>query len=130
RLPAVVSARYRRLVGNIVLIVSGTDEHVTPILVQSDNEGLTPRESADLYTRQIAEDLRGLGLSYDLFTRTTTGNHSHVVQEIFLALYRNGYVVPRTTTGAVSPSTGSTLPDRYVAGHCPIFTSYVVRGHT
>src|SRR5699024_5167999 len=119
-IPSDVFARYQRMVGNNVLMVSGTDEHGTPILVQADNEGRTPHQTADLYTRQIAEDLRGLGLSYDLFTRTTTGNHAEVVQEIFLALYRNGYVVPRTTTGAVSPSTGRTLPDRYIQGTCPI----------
>ena len=65
-------------------------------------------------------DLRDLGLSYDLFTRTTTLNHYAVVQDLFLALYRNGYVVPRTTMGAVSPSTGRTLPDRYIEGTCPI----------
>jgi methionyl-tRNA synthetase len=65
-------------------------------------------------------DLRDLGLSYDLFTRTTTLNHYAVVQDLFLGLYRNGYVVPRTTMGAVSPSTGRTLPDRYIEGTCPI----------
>ncbi|MFF5988856.1 methionine--tRNA ligase [Prauserella flavalba] len=118
--PSDVFSRYQRMAGNRVLMVSGTDEHGTPILVQADKEGLTPQETADKYTRQIGEDLRGLGLSYDLFTRTTTGNHAEVVQQIFLALHRNGYVVPRTTTGAVSPSTGRTLPDRYIEGTCPI----------
>ncbi|PRX49983.1 methionyl-tRNA synthetase [Prauserella shujinwangii] len=118
--PSDVFSRYQRMAGNRVLMVSGTDEHGTPILVQADKEGLSPQETADKYTRQIGEDLRGLGLSYDLFTRTTTGNHAHVVQEIFLALHRNGYIVPKTTTGAVSPSTGRTLPDRYIEGTCPI----------
>ena len=118
--PSDVFSRYQRMAGNRVLMVSGTDEHGTPILVQADKEGLTPQETADKYTRQISQDLRGLGLSYDLFTRTTTGNHAEVVQQIFLALHRNGYVVPKTTTGAVSPSTGRTLPDRYIEGTCPI----------
>ncbi|HKS47859.1 MAG TPA: methionine--tRNA ligase [Amycolatopsis sp.] len=118
--PSDVFSRYQRMAGNRVLMVSGTDEHGTPITVQADKEGLTAQQTADKYARQIGEDLRGLGLSYDLFTRTTTGNHAHVVQEIFLALHRNGYVVPRTTTGAISPSTGRTLPDRYIEGTCPI----------
>ncbi|MCP2253237.1 methionyl-tRNA synthetase [Prauserella aidingensis] len=118
--PSDVFSRYQRMAGNRVLMVSGTDEHGTPILVQSDKEGLSPQETADKYTRQISQDLRGLGLSYDLFTRTTTGNHAEVVQQIFLALHRNGYVVPKTTTGAVSPSTGRTLPDRYIEGTCPL----------
>jgi methionyl-tRNA synthetase len=108
------------MAGNRVLMVSGTDEHGTPILVQSEKEGLTPQETADKYARQIGQDLQGLGLTYDLFTRTTTGNHAEVTQQIFLALHRNGYIVPRTTTGAVSPSTGRTLPDRYIEGTCPI----------
>ena len=68
----------------------------------------------------IVEDLAGLGLSYDLFTRTTTRNHYRVAQELFLGLHKNGYVVPKTQLGAVSPSTGRTLPDRYIEGTCPI----------
>jgi methionyl-tRNA synthetase len=118
--PSDVFSRYQRMAGNRVLMVSGTDEHGTPITVQADKEGLTSQQTADKYTRQIGNDLQGLGLSYDLFTRTTTGNHADVTQQIFLALHRNGYVVPKTTRGAISPSTGRTLPDRYVEGTCPI----------
>ncbi|MER2093735.1 MAG: class I tRNA ligase family protein, partial [Saccharopolyspora rectivirgula] len=118
--PSDVFSRYQRMAGNKVLMVSGTDEHGTPILVQAEKEGKTPRQTADKYNRMIAEDLHGLGLSYDLFTRTTTGNHYKVVQELFLALHRNGYILPQTTTGAISPSTGRTLPDRYIEGTCPI----------
>jgi methionyl-tRNA synthetase len=118
--PSDVFSRYQRMAGNRVLMVSGTDEHGTPILVQADKEGLTPQQTVDKYTRQIGEDLRGLGLTYDLFTRTTTGNHAEVTQQLFLAMNRNGYIVPRTTKGAVSPSTGRTLPDRYIEGTCPI----------
>ncbi|MER7083326.1 methionyl-tRNA synthetase [Saccharopolyspora kobensis] len=118
--PSDVFSRYQRMAGNQVLMVSGTDEHGTPISVQAEKEGMTTRQLADKYNRVIAEDLQGLGLSYDLFTRTTTGNHYAVVQQLFLALHRNGYVLPKTTTGAISPSTGRTLPDRYIEGTCPI----------
>jgi methionyl-tRNA synthetase len=118
--PSDVFSRYQRMAGNRVLMVSGTDEHGTPISVQADKEGLTARQLADKYNRVITEDLQGLGLSYDLFTRTTTGNHYKVVQELFLALHRNGYILPKTTTGAISPSSGRTLPDRYIEGTCPI----------
>ncbi|WP_213452946.1 methionine--tRNA ligase [Rhizomonospora bruguierae] len=118
--PADVFSRYMRMAGHDVLMVSGTDEHGTPIQVQADKEGVTPRELADRYNRVIVQDLHGLGLSYDLFTRTTTGNHYAVVQELFEGLYRNGYIVPKTTMGAISPSTGRTLPDRYIEGTCPI----------
>jgi methionyl-tRNA synthetase len=106
--------------GHDVLMVSGSDEHGTPILVQADKEGLTPQQTADKYHQVIATDMQGLGLTYDLYTRTTTGNHAEVTQQIFLALHRNGYVIPKVTQGAISPSTGRTLPDRYIEGTCPI----------
>src|SRR3954447_1658303 len=118
--PSDVSSRYMRMRGHDVLMVSGTDEHGTPILVQAEAEGVTPRGLADRYNRMIVEDLHALGLSYDLFTRTTTGNHYAVAQELFLGVHRNGYMVERTTKGAISPSTGRTLPDRFIEGTCPI----------
>ncbi len=115
-----VFARYQRLRGARVLMVSGTDEHGTPITYGADQEGISPREFADRYNRVIVEDLRRLGLSYDCFTRTTTRNHYRVVQETFRTLYEKGYIVTRTQLAAVSPSTGRTLPDRYIEGTCPI----------
>lgn len=118
--PSDVFSRFQRMSGNSVLMVSGTDEHGTPIQVLADQEGVSARELADRYNRIIAEDLVALGLSYDLFTRTTTGNHYSVVQKLFTTLYENGYVFTRTTKGAISPSTGRTLPDRYIEGVCPI----------
>jgi len=118
--PSDVFSRYMRMSGHDVLMVSGTDEHGTPILVQAEREGLSNRETADKYNRVIVEDLQGLGLSYDLFTRTTTRNHYRVVQDVFKGLYDNGYVVAKRAFGAVSPSTGRTLPDRYIEGTCPI----------
>ena len=104
-------SRYQRMNGNQVLMVSGTDEHGTPIQVQADAAGVTARELADRYNRVIAEDLTGLDMTYDLFTRTTTRNHYAVTQEIFKGLYDNGYIFLRKTMGAISPSTGRTLPD-------------------
>lgn len=126
--PSDVFARYQRMCGNKVLMVSGTDEHGTPLLVQADKEGVSVKELADRYNRQIVEDLAGLGLSYDLFTRTTTRNHYSVVQELFRGLYDNGYMIKETTMGAVSPSTGRTLPDRYIEGTCPICGADGARG--
>jgi methionyl-tRNA synthetase len=119
-LPCDMFARFQRMSGNRVLMVSGTDEHGTPIQVQADKEGTTPRALADRYNQMIAEDLVGLDMSYDLFTRTTTRNHYAVTQEIFTGLYDNGYIFSRTALGAISPSTGRTLPDRYIEGTCPI----------
>jgi methionyl-tRNA synthetase len=121
-------SRYHRMMGDNVLMVSGTDEHGTPIQVQADAEGVTARALADRYNRVIAEDLTGLGMSYDLFTRTTTLNHYAVTQEIFKGLYDNGYIFAKSTLGAVSPSTGRTLPDRYIEGTCPICGYESARG--
>ncbi len=118
--PSDVFSRYQRMAGNEVLMVSGTDEHGTPILVAAEAEGVPPKELADRYSRVISEDLVSLGLSYDLFTRTTTRNHHQVAQDIFTTLFENGYIFPRTTMGAISPSSGRTLPDRYIEGTCPI----------
>src|SRR6202050_229891 len=119
-LPCDMFSRYQRMAGNRVLMVSGTDEHGTPIQVQADAEGVSARELADRYHRVIVDDLTSLGMTYDLFTRTTTRNHYAVTQEIFLGLLKNGYIFPKVTLGAISPSTGRTLPDRYIEGTCPI----------
>jgi methionyl-tRNA synthetase len=118
--PSDVFARYHRLKGNDVLMVSGTDEHGTPNLIQADLEGLTPQEAVDKYNRIISEDLRSLGLSYDIFTRTTTRNHTVVVQDVFRTLYDKGYLIKKTAMGAFQAATGRTLPDRYIEGTCPI----------
>ncbi|MDO5033025.1 methionine--tRNA ligase [Corynebacterium sp.] len=126
--PSDVFARFQRMRGRNVLMVSGTDEHGTPLLVQADKEGVSVRELADRYNRQIVNDLAGLGLSYDLFTRTTTRNHYAVVQELFKGLYENGYMIKETTQGAISPSTGRTLPDRYIEGTCPLCGAEGARG--
>src|SRR4051812_31539201 len=112
--PSDIYARYHRLAGNDVLMVSGTDEHGTPIMVEADRQGVTPRQLADRYNGRIREDLRNLGLSYDLFTRTTTRNHYRVTQDLFRTLYEKKFVFERTAMGAFSATTGHTLPDRYI----------------
>jgi methionyl-tRNA synthetase len=126
--PSDVFSRYMRMAGHDVLMVSGTDEHGTPILVLADKEGVPARELVDKYNQVIVDDLCRLGLSYDLFTRTTTGNHYAVVQEMFETCRRNGYMVEETTQTAISPSTGRTLPDRYIEGTCPICKYAEARG--
>ena len=126
--PSDVFARYQRLRGNDVLMVSGTDDHGTPITTEADREGITPAEIVKRYHAVIVDDLKNLGLAYDLFTQTSTANHHRVVQEIFMKLYEKGYVVVRKQMGAISPSTGRTLPDRYLEGTCPICGFKEARG--
>ena len=116
--PSDIFARYHRLAGNEVLMVSGTDEHGTPITVQAEKEGISPQELVDRYSTVIGDDLYNLGLSYDLFTRTTTRNHYQVVQDLFRTLYAKGYIIRKKTPGAFAKS-GRTLPDRYIEGTCP-----------
>ncbi|WP_127128557.1 methionine--tRNA ligase [Georgenia sp. SYP-B2076] len=118
--PSDVFSRYMRMAGHDVLMVSGTDEHGTPILVAADAAGVSAKEFADRNNRLIVEDLVALGLTYDLFTRTTTRNHYAVVQEMFRTVRDNGYMVEQSALAAISPSTGRTLPDRYIEGTCPI----------
>lgn len=126
--PSDVLARYHRMKGDAVLMVSGTDEHGTPITVAADEEGVSPAALADRYNAVITQDLADLGLAYDLFTRTTTANHYAVVQDVFATLHRKGYLIERTELGAFSATTGRALPDRYVEGTCPHCGSDSARG--
>ena len=126
--PSDVFSRYMRMAGHDVLMVSGTDEHGTPILVAADGAGMSARELADQNNRLIVEDLVALGLSYDLFTRTTAGNHYRVVQDMFATVRDNGYMIEQVTRAAISPSTGRTLPARYIEGTCPICGAEGARG--
>ncbi len=117
--PSDVFARFQRMLGNDVLMVSGTDEHGTPITVRAEQEGKTPQELVDYYNREIAGNLRALGCSYDLFTRTTTANHTATTQDFFRRLLAQGYIKTATAIGTYCPQDGRFLPDRYVEGTCP-----------
>ena len=118
--PSDVFARYHRLKGNHVLMVSGTDEHGTPVMVAAEQERKSNRQLADHYSGHVRDDLCSLGISYDLFTRTTTANHARVVRDVFRTLWEHGFLIEQTQLGAFSATTGHTLPDRYVEGTCPI----------
>ncbi len=118
-LPADTFARYHRLAGNRVLMVSGSDEHGTPILVDADREGISPREFVARYHRQICEVWEQLGMSWDLYTETGTENHYRITQDFFLTLYNNGYIFKDTMQSPYCPTDRRFLPDRYVEGTCP-----------
>ena len=118
--PSDAFARYHRLKGNDVLMVSGTDEHGTPVMVAADREGKSYAEIADYYNASFREDFRRLGLSYDCFSRTTTRNHELVTQDLFKTLYEHGAIIERSMLVSFSTTTGHTLPDRYIEGTCPI----------
>ena len=126
--PSDVFARYHRLKGNDVLMVSGTDEHGTPVMVAADKEGKSYAEIADYYNASFRDDFRRIGLSYDCFSRTTTLNHERVTQDLFKTIYEHGAIVEQTQMVSFSPATGHTLPDRYIEGTCPICGYTEARG--
>ncbi|MDZ7843593.1 MAG: methionine--tRNA ligase [Anaerolineales bacterium] len=117
-LPADIYARYHRLRGNKVLMVSGSDSHGTPITVKADERGITPEEVFQDYHAKFLDLFQQLGLSYDLFTSTHTENHFQVAQTIFQALKENGYLFKETQDQWYSPVQDRFLPDRYVEGTC------------
>ncbi|GCE20474.1 methionine--tRNA ligase [Dictyobacter kobayashii] len=119
-LPADTFARYHRMAGNQVLMVSGSDEHGTPILVESERLGITPREFVANYHRQICEVWDQLGMSWDLYTETGTANHYRITQDFFLTLYDKGYIFKDSMQSAFCPTDRRFLPDRYVEGTCPL----------
>lgn len=117
-LPADIFARYQRLVGNRVLMVSGSDSHGTPVTVRADADGTSPLEIYSYFHRGFLELFQRLGLTYDLFTSTHTDNHFKVSQSIFLALDKNGYLYTDKQKQWYSPTQKRFLPDRYVEGTC------------
>jgi methionyl-tRNA synthetase len=119
-LPADIYARFHRLRGDRVLMVSGSDSHGTPITVAADAQGVTPAELFQRYHRRFLDLFVATGISYDLFTHTDTENHHQVAQDIFLALHRAGLLPRQKQRQLYSVTEGRFLPDRYVEGTCPI----------
>ena len=119
-LPADIYARFHRLQGNAVLMVSGSDSHGTPITVRADQENSTPEEVYKEYHSKFLDLFQRSGLSYDLFTSTHTENHFKVSQTMFSALKENGYLYTETQEHWYSTSQERFLPDRYVEGTCYI----------
>jgi methionyl-tRNA synthetase len=119
-LPADIFARYHRLAGDRVLMVSGSDAHGTPVTVRADAEASTPLEVYQKYHVNFIELFQKLGLAYDLFTSTHTENHFKVSQAIFLALKKNSYLYTERQQQWYAPSQQRFLPDRYIEGTCYI----------
>ncbi len=118
-LPADIFARYQRMRGRKVLMVSGTDEHGTPITVEARKRGISPKELVDKYHEIIKGEIEALEIKFDLFTRTTTENHVEFVKKFIRRLYERGYVYEREMEIPHCKNCGSYLPDRYIEGTCP-----------
>lgn len=118
-LPADIFARQQRIMGNEVLMVSGSDVHGTPITVRADAEGVTPQDIVDRYHQEFLTQWEQLGINWDLYTTTGTQNHAQVTQDMFLSQLENGHIDRRTTNQLFDPKAERFLPDRYVEGTCP-----------
>jgi methionyl-tRNA synthetase len=127
-LPADIFARYHRLKGNRVLMVSGSDSHGTPITVEADKRGQPPRTLFEHYHRRFLETLQATGISFDLFTHTDTENHHRIAQTLFLRLHANGHLYLDTQRQLYSKSQQRFLADRYVEGTCPVCGFEAARG--
>ena len=123
-----IFARYHRMKGNDVLMVSGSDTHGTPITVRADQEGVEPQEVVDRYHAQFLDSWQRLGISFDLFTSTNTANHKEVTQEIFTSLLESGYIYTDQMLLAYCPDCDRFLADRYVEGICPLCGDLRARG--
>jgi len=118
-LPADIFARYHRLKGNKVLMVSGSDQHGAPITIRAEQESTTPQEIVDKYHHQFIDCWKKLGISFDLFTTTGTPNHTQITHDIFLTLLDRGYIYKDKMLQAYCPKCQRFLPDRYLEGSCP-----------
>jgi methionyl-tRNA synthetase len=119
-LPADIFARYHRLAGNKVLMVSGSDSHGTPISVEADKRGVPAREIFEHYHHRFLLTLQKIGISFDLFTHTDTENHHKIAQDFFLLLLERGYLYKEKQKLLYSEQEKRFLPDRYVEGECYI----------
>jgi len=127
-LPPDIFARYHRTKGNEVLMVSGSDQHGTPITIKAEQEGRKPGEIAAQYHQQFLDSWQKFGISFDLFTTTGTANHAEVSQDIFLTLLNKGYIYKSTMSQPYCPRCQRFLPDRYIEGTCPYCHSSGTRG--
>ena len=127
-LPADIFARYHRLRGNDVLMVSGSDSHGTPILLKANKEGIPPRELFERYHERFLTTQQQIGISYDLFTHTDTENHHRIAQDFFTRLLENGHLQRKKQTLLYSEAEERFLPDRFVEGTCYICGYESARG--
>jgi methionyl-tRNA synthetase len=127
-LPPDIFARYHRTKGNAVLMVSGSDQHGTPITVRAAEEGVTPAEIASRFHQEFLDSWQRLGIGFDLYTTTGTENHASVVQEIFLRLLEKGDIYKGTMRLPYCTVEQRFLLDRYVEGTCPICGDAGARG--
>ncbi|MEE9325261.1 MAG: methionine--tRNA ligase [Dehalococcoidia bacterium] len=127
-LPADIFARYHRAKGNEVLMVSGSDQHGTPITLRAEQEGIAPQEVVNRYHNLFLQSWEKMGITFDLFTTTGTANHAAVVHDIFKSLWDQDYIYKGSMSLPYCHTCKRFLPDRYVTGTCPFCASKSARG--
>lgn len=118
-IPADIYARYKRLRGEDVIMIGGSDEHGVPITIKAKAEGVTPQDIVDRYHKIIKDSFEELGISMDIYSRTTSEIHSETASEFFRHLYDKGEFVEKTSMQLYDEQAGQFLADRYVTGTCP-----------
>lgn len=117
--PADIYARFLRLNGREVALIGGSDEHGVPITIKAQNEGVTPQDIVDRYHKIIKDSFEELGMSFDVYSRTTTPLHSETASEFFRRLYDKGEFIEKTSMQLYDEKADQFLADRYVTGECP-----------
>ncbi len=117
--PADIYARYLRLKGEEVLLIGGSDEHGVPITIKAKKEGVTPQDIVDRYHGIIKDSFEGLGISFDVYGRTTSETHRKTASDFFRRLYEKGEFIEKTSMQLYDEKAGQFLADRYVTGTCP-----------
>lgn len=117
--PADIYARFKRLKGEEVLFIGGSDEHGVPITIKAKKEGVTPQDIVDRYHKIIKDSFEELGISFDIYSRTTSKVHHDTATEFFRKLYDKGEFVEKSSMQLYDEEAGQFLADRYVTGTCP-----------
>ena len=117
--PADIYTRYLRLKGEDVIMVGGSDEHGVPITIKAQKEGVTPQDIVDRYHKIIKDSMAGLGISFDIYSRTTSDMHRVTASDFFKKLYDKGEFIEKTTQHLYDEEANQFLADRYVTGTCP-----------
>ena len=117
--PADIYVRYLRMRGEDVLFICGSDEHGVPITIKARAEGCSPQDIVDRYHRVIKDSFTGLGINFDIYSRTTSAVHDRTASDFFRKLHDEGKFITKTTEQYYDPEAGTFLADRYIVGTCP-----------
>ncbi len=117
--PADIYVRYLRMKGEDVLYVCGSDEHGVPITIKAQKQGCTPQDIVDTYNKIIRDSFSGLGINFDIYSRTSSKTHSVTASEFFRKLYDEGKFIEKESEQYYDEAAGTFLADRYITGTCP-----------